>query len=161
MLELQLPDMRCRYSSWRSNSSRSGTGGELLRRFMDEEASRPSNWFFQLRIWQSSWFLRHATRPKHSLKLNPESVPWVPVRTSFLANNTFVLTKALVAGRGLGGAQLPQIDAELADGSLVQIMPDYEYAPLEVHAVVPTSQFVPAKVRAFMDYLKTAVGKII
>ena len=77
MLELQLPDMRCRYSSWRSNSSRSGTGGELLRRFMDEEASRPSNWFFQLRIWQSSWFLRHPTRPKHSLNLNPKSVPWV------------------------------------------------------------------------------------
>ena len=104
-----------------------------------------------------SWAATDAGMPL----VGPGGSLLVPVRTGFLANNTFVLTKALVAGRGLGGAQLPQIDAELADGSLVQIMPDYEYAPLEVHAVVPTSQFVPAKVRAFMDYLKTAVGKII
>ena len=84
----------------------------------------------------------------------------VPVKTSFLANNTFVLTKALVAGRGLGGAQLPQIHAELAQGTLVQILPDYHYAPLEVHAVYPSAQFVPAKVRVFIDHLKTEVATI-
>ncbi|WP_035102815.1 LysR family transcriptional regulator [Devosia sp. LC5] len=85
----------------------------------------------------------------------------VAVQTSFLANNTFVLTKALVAGLGLGGAQLPQIRAELATGKLVQIMPAYQYAPLEVHAVFPTSHFLPAKVRAFTDHLKSALSEII
>ena len=85
----------------------------------------------------------------------------VPVQTSFLANNTFVLTKALVAGLGLGGAQLPQIRAELAAGQLVQIMPDYQYAPLDVHAVYPTSHFVPAKVRLFVEHLRRALSEII
>ncbi|MEO3386295.1 LysR family transcriptional regulator [Mesorhizobium sp. CAU 1741] len=85
----------------------------------------------------------------------------VAVPTSFLANNTFVLTKALVAGLGLGGAQLPQIRAELATGKLVQIMPAYQYAPLDVHAVYPTSHFLPAKVRAFTDHLRSALSEII
>jgi DNA-binding transcriptional LysR family regulator len=85
----------------------------------------------------------------------------VPVQTSFLANNTFVLTKALAAGLGLGGAQLPQIRAELAAGQLVQIMPDYQYAPLDIHAVYPTSHFVPAKVRLFVEHLRRALSEII
>lgn len=85
----------------------------------------------------------------------------VAVQTSFLANNTFVLTKALVAGLGLGGAQLPQIQEELAAGTLVQIMPAFNYVPLDVHAVFPTSHFVPAKVRVFIDHLKSALSDII
>ena len=92
--------------------------------------------------------------------IGPDGPLMVPVKTSFLANNTFVLTKALVAGRGLGGAQLPQIQAELAAGTLVQIMPDYQYAPLEVHAVYSSAQFVPAKVRAFIEHLKTEVATL-
>jgi len=92
--------------------------------------------------------------------IGPDGPLMMPVKTTFLANNTFVLTKALVAGRGLGGAQLPQIQAELAAGTLVQIMPDYQYAPLEVHAVYSSAQFVPAKVRAFIEHLKTEVATL-
>ena len=92
--------------------------------------------------------------------IGPDGPLMVPVKTSFLANNTFVLTKALVAGRGLGGAQLPQIQAELAVGTLVQILPDYQYAPLEVHAVYTSAEFVPAKVRAFIEHLKAEVATI-
>ncbi|KJF70660.1 LysR family transcriptional regulator [Agrobacterium arsenijevicii] len=102
-----------------------------------------------------------ATTDDNMPLIGPTGPLLVPVRTRFLANNTFVLTKALVAGRGLGGAQLPQIKTEIAAGALVHIMPDYQYTPLEVHVVYPTSQFVPAKVRAFVDHLKSAVASII
>jgi DNA-binding transcriptional LysR family regulator len=104
-----------------------------------------------------SWAATDDTMPLTS----PAGSLLVAVQTSFLANNTFVLTKALVAGLGLGGAQLPQIQAELAAGTLVQIMPSYHYAPLDVHAVFPTSHFVPAKVRVFIDHLKSALSDII
>jgi DNA-binding transcriptional LysR family regulator len=93
--------------------------------------------------------------------IGPEGEVSVAVQTSFLANNTFVLTKGLVAGLGLGGAQLPQIRDELAAGKLVQIMPDYQYASLDVHAVFPTSHYVPAKVRAFIHHLRNAAIEII
>ncbi|MDF2797324.1 MAG: LysR family transcriptional regulator [Devosia sp.] len=104
-----------------------------------------------------SWAARDDTMPL----IGPAGSTMVAVQTSFLADNTFVLTKALVAGLGLGGAQLPQIQAELAVGKLVQIMPAYQYSPLDVHAVFPTSRFVPAKVRAFIDHLRSALTEII
>lgn len=104
-----------------------------------------------------SWAATDDTMPL----TGPAGSLLVAVQTNFLANNTFVLTKALVAGLGLGGAQLPQIRAELAAGKLVQIMPAYQYAPLDVHAVFPTSHFVPAKVRAFTDHLRSAMSEII
>lgn len=93
--------------------------------------------------------------------IGPAGPLLVAVPTSFLANNSFVLTKALAAGLGLGGAQLPQIRAELATGQLVQIMPAYQYAPLDIHAVFPTSHFVPAKVKLFVDHLRDALSEII
>lgn len=104
-----------------------------------------------------SWAATDDTMPL----AGPAGSQPVVVRTSFLANNTFVLTKALVAGLGLGGAQLPQIAAELSSGALVQIMPAYHYAPLDVHAVMPTSHFVPAKVRMFIDHLRSALSDIL
>lgn len=104
-----------------------------------------------------SWAATDDTMPL----ISPAGTLSVAVHTSFLANNTFVLTKALVAGLGLGGAQLPQIRAELATGKLVQVMPAYQYASLDVHAVFPTSHFLPAKVRAFTDHLKSALSEII
>lgn len=104
-----------------------------------------------------SWAATDDTMPL----IGPAGSLQVAVQTSFLANNTFVLTKALVAGLGLGGAQLPQVRTELAAGKLVQIMPAYQYAPLDVHAVFPTSHFVPAKVRAFTDHLRGAMSEII
>lgn len=102
-----------------------------------------------------------AATDDHMPLVGPSGPVLVPVQTSFLANNTFVLTKALLAGRGLGGAQLPQIRAELASGGLVRIMPDFQYAPLQVHAVHAISSFVPGKVRAFIEHVKTAMRSIL
>lgn len=104
-----------------------------------------------------SWAAPDDTMPL----VGPKGSLLVQVQTSFFANNTFVLTKALVAGLGLGGAQLPQINAELAAGKLLRIMPNYHYAPLDVHAVYPTAHYVPAKVRAFLNHLRTGVSNII
>ncbi len=66
------------------------------------------------------------------------------------------LTKALVAGFGIGAAQLPLISAELQTGQLVRLMTEFEYTPLDVHAVYPSRRFIPAKVRAFVDFLQVS-----
>lgn len=89
--------------------------------------------------------------------IGPSGPVMVPVTTIFRANNAFVLTKALAAGLGVGGAQLPLIQTELKEGSLVRVMKDFEYAPLEVHAIYPSARFVPAKVRAFVEHLEQSL----
>jgi DNA-binding transcriptional LysR family regulator len=92
--------------------------------------------------------------------IGPSGPILVPVKASFIANNAFVLTKALKAGLGLGGAQVPQVRRDLLDGSLVRVMPDFEYRPLDVHAVYTSSRFVPAKVRAFVDHVERSAQEV-
>ena len=52
------------------------------------------------------------------------------------------------------------IGNDLRDGSLVPILPDYDYehAHLGIYAVYPDAQHVSAKVRVFIDYLRTRAG---
>ncbi len=87
----------------------------------------------------------------------PESVP---VRPVFMANNAFALNKALKAGIGLGGAQLPLVIDALKEGTLVRVMTKFQYAPLSVHAVYPSGRFIPSKVKAFVDFLEQSATDI-
>jgi DNA-binding transcriptional LysR family regulator len=84
----------------------------------------------------------------------------VRVRSHFLATNAFVLVEAIREGLGVGGAQLPLVQALLDQGRLVRVMRGYAYAPLEVQAVTPPGRFLPRKVRAFVDHLAAALPGI-
>lgn len=86
--------------------------------------------------------------------IGPDGPVDVPLRTAFKANNAHALTKALVAGLGIGGVQLPLVRDQLESGQLRRVLPEVEYAPLDVHAVYPSAGFIPAKVRAFVSFLQ-------
>lgn len=84
----------------------------------------------------------------------------VPVRSTFLANNAFVLNEALCAGLGIGGAQVPLVQSLLDAGRLVRVLPDYAYAPMDIHVVYTSTRFMPRKVRAFIDHLAVHLKSI-
>ncbi|WP_026869069.1 LysR family transcriptional regulator [Inquilinus limosus] len=92
--------------------------------------------------------------------IGPQGALEVRVRSRFLANNAFVLIEAIRAGIGVGGAQLPLVQALLDRGELVRVMRGYAYAPLEMHAVYPSGRFVPRRVRAFVDHLVAELPRI-
>ncbi len=45
-------------------------------------------------------------------------------------------------------------NAAIAAGTLRRLLPDHICEPLNVHALLPARQFVPAKVRCFLDALE-------
>jgi DNA-binding transcriptional LysR family regulator len=47
------------------------------------------------------------------------------------------------------------VGKDLADGSLVELMPEYQSAELGIYAVYPTRKHVSAKVRALIDFLSS------
>jgi len=81
----------------------------------------------------------------------------VRVPTCFAANNTFVLIQAIEAGVGIGGVQSPLVRKALTRGSLVPVMPNFRYPPLEVHAVYPSAAYIPERARAFVALLEGAM----
>ena len=68
-------------------------------------------------------------------------------------------------GLGIGWRSTWEIQAELKRGELVTVLDDYAMANYDIQAVYPQQRYLPAKVRHFIDYLRTfttspAIGSV-
>ena len=68
-------------------------------------------------------------------------------------NEIDAILMAVVAGRGIGRPLSYQVAEQLADGTLVRILQDYEPAPLPVQLLVNGTRRMPPRLRACFDYL--------
>lgn len=97
---------------------------------------------------------------EHLTLIGPEGPVTVEVRSTFRANNSFVLVQALRSGLGVGGVQLPLVQDLLENGELVRVMQDYAYPPMDLHAVYSSRRFVPRRVRALVDHLTAGLAQV-
>lgn len=97
---------------------------------------------------------------EHLTLVGPLGPVTVSVRSSFRANNSFVLMEAMRSGLGVGGVQLPLVHDLLARGELVRVMQDYAYPSMDLHAVYPSGRFIPRKVRALVEHLIAGVPRV-
>lgn len=85
----------------------------------------------------------------------------VPVSGQLLISHGLTMTACAVAG--LGPAILPDwlCNKELEQGSLVDLFPDYECAAVEFDTAAwllyPSREYVPLKLRVFIDFLREEV----
>jgi DNA-binding transcriptional LysR family regulator len=63
-----------------------------------------------------------------------------------------------LAGLGIAMASTVMFSAEVAEGRLVTLLPEYSLEPVPVHAVFPGGPRPSAKVRALVDYLSGAIS---
>ncbi|MES2315919.1 MAG: LysR family transcriptional regulator [Pseudomonadota bacterium] len=77
------------------------------------------------------------------IKLNPR----------LSVNEIDAILMAVVAGRGIGRPLSYQVAEQLADGTLVRILPQYEPAALPVNLLVSGRRHMPPRLRACFDYL--------
>jgi DNA-binding transcriptional LysR family regulator len=75
----------------------------------------------------------------------------VPARLR--ANTLEPLVAAAVGGSGLVRAPCWQVAEHIAERRLVRVLAAYERPPAPIHALFPPGRLVPAKVRAFVDFL--------
>ncbi|MGF6773537.1 DNA-binding transcriptional LysR family regulator [Paraburkholderia sp. GAS199] len=86
------------------------------------------------------------------------SVTFRPTGPNLCVNDMEAMALALREGAGIGLlAGFCAIDG-LRDGSLVRVLPDYHTYSRNVYAVYSSRQFVDAKVKRFIEVLKTLVG---
>ncbi|MEH6650594.1 MAG: LysR family transcriptional regulator [Motiliproteus sp.] len=82
----------------------------------------------------------------------------VLVAGNYRVNNSEALLEALRAGTGIG--RLPTFVAgpDLKSGRLVKLFPSYQIPDQTFYAVFPERQYLPAKVRAFLDFTIEHLG---
>jgi DNA-binding transcriptional LysR family regulator len=76
----------------------------------------------------------------------------VNVHGRFSTNNVSMTLKFAEQGHGIAALSPPIARQAFDDGALRQILVDWSLPPMPVHAVM-TSRLVPARVRAFVDFL--------
>lgn len=78
-----------------------------------------------------------------------------------ITNSSEVIREAVLSGMGIALRSTWDIGPELKSGRLVQVLPGIEGSRnVTLSAVYPSRQFLPAKVRAFIDFLTDLYGPV-
>ncbi|MBW8637429.1 LysR family transcriptional regulator [Hoeflea sp. WL0058] len=76
-----------------------------------------------------------------------------------MTNSSEVIRECVISGLGIALRSTWDISAELKAGRLTQVLPAYEGSRnLAVYAVYASRQFLPAKIRVFVDYWAELFG---
>ena len=79
----------------------------------------------------------------------------VPLSPVLITNSVHLLLEFARAGAGIAYVPTMVAAADLLEGRVVRVLPDYSAPPLWLSAVYPASHRTTAKVRAFIDFLRT------
>jgi DNA-binding transcriptional LysR family regulator len=102
---------------------------------------------------------------KFPLLTGPSDAPWAITtpegtvehldvqKARLVSSNAHVRLQAALAGHGVIRVTATYAKSACEAGLLRAVLPDHVCEPLNVHALLPTRQFVPAKVRVFLDAL--------
>ncbi len=83
-----------------------------------------------------------------------ESAQQVTLQPGYAVNNMLMVRLAALAGMGVAIVPAPLVADDLAAGTLVRLLPDYEIedAQASMAIVYPRRQYLPAKTLRFVDY---------
>ena len=82
----------------------------------------------------------------------------VTVTGRYRATSSLVVRDAVRAGCGLTLLPSIYVQADLEDGTLETVLNDWTSIKSTVYAVYPSRQYLPAKVRAFIDFVTEELG---
>src|SRR5476651_1712940 len=81
--------------------------------------------------------------------------------TPFMVNSADAMKTAISAGMGVGILPIYSAIDGLRDGSLVRVMPDYRSNELNLYAIYPSRQYLDAKIKTWVEYLRGSLPEIL
>ncbi len=89
----------------------------------------------------------------------PEGITALKLSGEIKTNSSEIVHQALLAGCGIALRSTWQVRDELLSKKLVHILPQYREAPgVAVYAIYPDKQYIPARLRVFVDFLADIYG---
>ena len=75
------------------------------------------------------------------------------IQSKVVSNNGMALLEMTKAGLGISNSPSFFVKDALASGELIEILSEYKQKPLDIYVVYPNRRHLPAKVRAFIEFL--------
>jgi DNA-binding transcriptional LysR family regulator len=94
-----------------------------------------------------------GARPQHWELERARARIGIEVAGPLHSNNAFALLTACRSGLGISLLPLPIAGEDLRRGALERVLPGWTSAEQGLYAVYPSARFIPAKVRAFVEFL--------
>lgn len=89
----------------------------------------------------------------------PDGQANIKVTSNLRSNSSDIVHEAVLSGLGLALRSTWEVSEDLKSGRLTVVLPEYhETSGTAVYAVYPCRQFVPAKLRFFVDFLAQRYG---
>jgi len=82
----------------------------------------------------------------------------IEIKGNYQVNNSEALQEALLQGIGIGRLPTFVASTDIKAGRLIPLFTDYEMFEQSIYAVFLERQYMPAKVRAFLDYAIEYLG---
>ena len=127
---------------------------ELLSRFPDvtqPESLSALPWIAIRTFYQHEVVLRHA---------GSEQTASVAIASRLSTDSLYVAKNAALAGVGVAVVSSWTVEEEIANGTLIELLPQWQAAPLPVHLVYPWARYYPVRLRKFLDLMREAMPQI-
>ena len=87
-----------------------------------------------------------------------ESVTLVPTRSALSTVHIDTMYAAALAGLGIAGLPSFVVEDALLENALERVLPEWHLLTQTIYAAMPTRKYVPARTRAFIDFLLQTFG---
>ena len=104
-----------------------------------------------------STFYQHEVVLTHPESEQTESIA---IASRLSTDSLYVAKNAALAGVGVAVVSSWTVEEELANGSLVELLPQWQTAPLPVHLVYPWARYYPIRLRKFLDLMREVMPQI-
>jgi DNA-binding transcriptional LysR family regulator len=92
----------------------------------------------------------------------PDGQESVAINTSpFLVNSADAMKTAITSGMGVGLLPVYAAIEGLRNGTLVRVMPNYRSQELNLYAIYPSRQYLDAKIKTWVEYLRGSLPEIL
>lgn len=98
-----------------------------------------------------STFYQHEVVLKHSDSGESRALSITPRLST---DSLYAVRETVLTGLGLGIVSAWIVKRDIAEGKLIQVLPQWQAAPLPVWLVYPYSRYYPARLRKFLDLMR-------
>lgn len=102
-------------------------------------------------------FYQHNVSLTHRLSREPVTIPIAPRLST---DSIYVARNAALAGLGVSVVSSWTVAEDVAQGRLIELVADWQAAPLPVHLVYPWARYYPTRLRKFLELMKKVMPEL-
>ncbi|MBJ9161069.1 LysR family transcriptional regulator [Citrobacter farmeri] len=102
-------------------------------------------------------FYQHNVSLTHQYRREPVTFPIAP---RLITDSIYVARNAALAGLGVAVVSSWTVTEDIAQGRLVELVPEWQATPLPVHLVYPWARYYPGRLRKFLELMKKVMPEL-